>query len=145
MAVRDITSANSTAVMVVDTIFPIGFALEAYATDQSLSMGKSTIAETRMGVDGYMSAGFVPNIKTMTISFEQHSSSIKFLNQLYQLTEANRTIYEVTLVVTVPSVKKTYTFTGGVLKTAKPFADHKKVLDTVSYTFDFERMITASI
>lgn len=141
----NITSANATAVMVVDSLFPVGFALEAFSTDQSISMAEDTVTETRMGVDGKMAAGFVPSIKNVTISFEPFSSSVKYLEQLYQAMQANKKTYEVTLVVTVPSIGKTYTFTGGVLKTAKPFADHKKVLDPVNYSFDFEKMSIASI
>lgn len=141
----NITSANATAVMVVDSLFPAGFNLEAFSTDQSLAMGEETVTETRMGVDGKMAAGFVPSIKNMTISFEQFSPSVEYLEQLYQAMQANRKTYEVTLVATVPSIGKTYTFTGGVLKTAKPFADHKKVLDPVNYSFDFEKMSIASI
>lgn len=141
----NITSANATAIMVIDTLFPVGFALEAFATDQSISMGEDTVAETRMGVDGKMAAGFVPSIKTVTISFEEHSPSMAYLEALYNAMEANKKIYDVTLIVTVPSVSRVYTFTGGVLKTAKPFADHKKVLDPVNWTFDFEKMIPTKI
>lgn len=103
------------------------------------------MAETRMGVDGKMAAGFVPSIKNVTISFEPFSSSVAYLEQLALATEANRKTYEVTLIVTVPSIERTYTFTGGVLKTAKTFPDNKKVLDPVSYTFDFEKMIPVKI
>lgn len=141
----NITSANAAAVMVIDTLFPVGFSLEAFSTDQSISMGEVTMAETRMGVDGKMAAGFVPSIKNVTISFEPFSSSVAYLEQLALATEANRKTYEVTLIVTVPSIERTYTFTGGVLKTAKTFPDNKKVLDPVSYTFDFEKMIPARI
>jgi hypothetical protein len=42
--------------------------------------------------------------------------------------------------VKVPAVNKTYTYSGGVLKTGKPLPGLKKVLDPVSYGFDFEKM-----
>lgn len=141
----NITSANATAIMVIDTLFPVGFALEAFATDQSISMGEDKVTETRMGVDGKMSAGFVSSIKSVTISFEEHSPSVIFLNALYTAMQANKKIYEITLVVTVPSVNCVHTFTGGVLNTAKPFADHKKVLDPVNWIFDFEKLVTVKI
>ena len=136
----NITSANATAIMVIDTLFPVGFALEAFSTDQSIAMGEDTVTETRMGVDGKMAAGFVPSIKTVTISFEEFSPSVAYLEM-----QANKKIYDVTLVVTVPSVNRVFTFTGGVLKTGKPFADHKKVLDPVNWGFDFEKMIPTKI
>lgn len=131
--------------MVIDTLFPAGFTLEAFSTDQSISMGEVTMTETRMGVDGKMAAGYVPSIKPVTISFEPFSQSVAYLEQLAQAMEANRKTYEVTLVCTVPSIGRVYTFTGGVLKTAKTFPDNKKVLDPVNYTFDFEKMTPSSI
>lgn len=141
----NITSANASAIMIVNTLFPVGFALEAFSTDQSITMGEDTVTETRMGVDGVMAAGFVPSIKSVTISFEEFSPSVTYLQQLYQAMQANQKTYEVTLVATVPSIGKTYTFTGGVLKTAKVLADHKKVLDPVTYGFDFEKVAITSI
>lgn len=141
----NITSANASAIMVVDTLFPVGFALEAFSTDQSIAMGEDTVTETRMGVDGKMAAGFVPSIKTVTISFEEFSPSVAYLETLYNAMQANKKIYDITLVVTVPSVNRVFTFTGGVLKTGKLFADHKKVLDPVNWGFDFEKMIPTKI
>ncbi|MDE5682502.1 MAG: hypothetical protein K2I05_09310, partial [Mailhella sp.] len=141
----NITSANASAIMVVDTLFPVGFALEAFSTDQSIAMGEDTVTETRMGVDGVMAAGFVPSIKSITISFEEFSPSVTYLQQLYQAMQANKKKYDITLIVTVPSVSKSYTFTGGVLKTAKILADHKNVLDPVTYGFDFEKVTITSI
>lgn len=141
----NITSANATAVMVIDTLFPVGFALEEFSTDQSITMGEDTVTETRMGVDGRMAAGFTPTIKSVTVSFEEFSPSVTFLQTLYQAMQINKKTYDVTLIVTVPSVSKVFTFTGGVMKTAKSFPDNKKVLDPVSYSFDFEKMVILPI
>lgn len=141
----NITCANSQAIMVVDNLFPAGFPLQQYSTDQSISMGELTTAETRMGVDGGLAAGYIPSIKSVTISLEPFSKSIDYLETLYQLEDANMKKYNITLVITIPSIGKTFTYTGGVLKTGKPFADHKKVLDPVNWSFDFEKMIPTKI
>ena len=137
---NNITSANATAYMVVKDLYPTGFALNNFSTDQAVDQSEATIAETRMGVDGYMAAGYVPSIKAVTIQFEASSPSVQYLNNLYLASQKNRRTYEVTLLVKVPSVNKTYTYSGGVLKTGKPLPGLKKVLDPVSYGFDFEKM-----
>ena len=137
---NNITSANATAYMVVKDLYPTGFALNNFSTDQAVDQSEDTIAETRMGVDGYMAAGYVPSIKAVTIKFEATSPSVQYLNNLYLASQKNRRTYEVTLVVKVPSVNKTYTYSGGVLKTGKLLPGLKKVLDPVSYGFDFEKV-----
>lgn len=140
---NNITSANATAYMVVKDLYPAGFPLNNFSTDQAIDEAEDTIAETRMGVDGYMAAGYTPSIKNVTIQFEAASPSVAFLNNLYLASQKNRRTYEVTLVITVPAVKKTFTYTGGVLKTAKALPALKKTLDPVSYGFDFERKTIA--
>ena len=137
---NNITSANATAYMVVKDLYPTGFALNNFSTDQAVDQSEDTIAETRMGVDGYMAAGYVPSIKAVTIQFEASSPSVQYLNNLYLASQKNRRTYEITLVVKVPAVNKTYTYSGGVLKTGKLLPGLKKVLDPVSYGFDFEKV-----
>ena len=137
---NNITSANATAYMVVKDLYPTGFALNNFSTDQAVDQSEDTIAETRMGVDGYMAAGYVPSIKAVTIQFEATSPSVQYLNNLYLASQKNRRTYEITLVVKVSAVNKTYTYSGGVLKTGKLLPGLKKVLDPVSYGFDFEKV-----
>lgn len=136
---NNITSANATAYMVVKELYPAGFALNNFATDQAIDEAEDTVAETRMGVDGYMAAGYVPSIKAVTITFEATSPSVEYLNNLYLASQKNRRTYECTLVINVPSTGKVYTYSYGVLKTAKPLPALKTVLDPVSYAFDFEK------
>ena len=137
---NNITSANATAYMVVKDLYPTGFALNNFSTDQADDQSEDTIAETRMGVDGYMAAGYVPSIKTVTIQFEAASPSVKYLDNVYLASQKNRRTYEVTLVVKVPSVNRVYTYSYGVMKTGKVLPALKKTLDPVSYGFDFEKM-----
>ena len=137
---NNITSANATAYMVVKDLYPTGFALNNFSTDQAVDQGEDTIAETRIGVDGNMAAGYVPSIKTVNIQFEAASPSVPYMNNVYLASQKNRRTYEITLVVKVPAVGKTYTYSGGVLKTGKVLPSLKKVLDPVSYGFDFERI-----
>lgn len=137
---NNITSANSVAIMTVEELYPNGFQLQQFASDSAISQGDMTVAETRMGVDGYMVAGFTPNIKSLTTAFEASSPSIEYINNILQAMEQNRRVYRITLVVTVPSIDKTFTYSGGVLKSGKLLPDIKKVLDPITYGWDFEKV-----
>jgi hypothetical protein len=135
---RNITSANATGVIVVEDIFPSGITLDTFATDAALAMDEETIAETRMGVDGKMVAGYVPSIKVLTISLEAVSSAAKALDVVSATSHKNMNVYFSSLIFSVPALKQVWTFNNGVLKTLKSIPDVKKVLDIRTFKFDFE-------
>lgn len=134
----DITSANATVGMSVGGLFSIN--LENFSTDSSFTSDTIQVAETRMGVDGHMAAGFTPNIKTLTINLEAGSPSTEFMILLNQAQETNRKPYEVNMVVSIPSIGKRYTFSNGVLQSYKGLPDGNKVLGPTQWVFHFEDM-----
>lgn len=135
---RNITAANAVMVMKVEQLFPQGVRLEQFSTDAMVSQGDETFAETRMGVDGQMVAGYIDMIKTLTVTMEPSSPSIQYMDTLIKAMRTNRTVYTVTMVVTLPAVGKVFTFSNGVLKTGKLLADVQQTLAPIQYTFDFE-------
>lgn len=145
MSVGDITSANATVILQVKTLFPAGFELEQFSTDQSYSQGEITVAEDRMGVDGQLVAGWIPNIKTVTISLEASSPSYTYMATLYRACEKKRGFYTCTLIATVPSIGKTFTWTDGVLKSGTPVPAGKKVLDPTAWAFDFATLTIVDV
>lgn len=133
----DITSANASLVLTAEEILPSGVALQCFSTDQSFSQSETTVVEDRMGVDGSLAAGWIPAIKTVQVSLEAGSPSTVYLDMLARAMENNKRIYACTLVATVPSIRKIYTWTKGVLKTGTLVNSGKKVLDPTQWSFDF--------
>ena len=133
----NITSANASLVLIVDTFFPAGALLQHFSTDSMFELSEVTVTEDRMGVDGNLAAGWIPSIKTVKVDLEAGSPSMWFMDMLARAMESNRTIYKCTLIATIPSIRKIYTWTGGVLKTGTMVNNAKKVLDPTSWTFDF--------
>lgn len=133
----DITSANATAIMTVEDLYPAGFQLQMFGTDAAISQDSTQITDTRMGVDGYMVAGYTPMIKNVTITLEAPSPSVTFLKHLWRTMESNRKPYKCTLVCTVPSVLQIFTWTGGVLKEATPFPSMAQMLEPTTWLFHF--------
>lgn len=80
----DITSANASAVLTVDSLFPSGIELQMFATDQAVGQDSVDITETRMGVDGRMVAGFTPVIYPVTVTLEAASPSAKNLGTVWR-------------------------------------------------------------
>lgn len=134
----DITSANATAVLTVDELFPSGFQLQNFATDQSISTESQDITETRMGTDGKMVAGVTPSISVVTIMLEASSPSYANLAHLLDAMKANMRPYACTLTVTVPSINKVFEWSVGVLKSGTAVPALKKVLDPTTWVFHFQ-------
>lgn len=133
----DITSANATAIMTVEGLFPAGFQLQMFGTDAAISQDTTQITDTRMGVDGHMVAGYTPAIKNVTITLEAPSPSATFLRQLWRAMESNRKPYKCTLVCALPSIKQVCTWSNGVLKEGAPFPSMAQMLEPTTWLFHF--------
>ncbi len=138
MSLNNITSANASAILTVDTLYPAGIVLEQFATDQGINFDEVSYSQSRMGVDGKMTSGFIPSIKSLVLLLEASSPSLTALSQLAQMMTQNRTTYNCTLIVTIPSLNKVFTYSNGVLESGKVVPDNKKVLEPVSFRFQFE-------
>lgn len=136
---HDITSANSVLVMTVESLYPAGIRLQQFAVDNAATMDQVQIAETRMGVDGHMAAGYTPAIHPLVIHLEASSPSYDVMLTLYNAQRAMRKPLDVTIVATIPSISRAYTWSTGTLKTGTPFHSVQKVLSPSQWAFDFEK------
>lgn len=134
----DITSANASAVLIVEGLFPSGIELQMFGTDQAISMEAIDVAETRKGVDGKLVAGYVPAIYPVTVTLEAASPSHSNLATVWEAMAANRRVYACTLVCTVPSINTVFTWSTGVMKNGAPFPALEKVLGATTWAFDFQ-------
>lgn len=141
----DITSANAVAFLTVNTLFPAGIRLENWSADQAITADERQIAETRMGVDGKMTAGYVPSIHVLTLTFEPVSPSLKVIEQVVKATESSRRIYRCGIIITLPSLGKSYSYQNGVMMNDKLFPDIKKILDPVTVKWNFEKRSITSL
>lgn len=133
-----ITSANAQIIYKDNFFVKGGLLLQKFSTDQSISADEVTLAETRMGVDGKMAAGYTPNITPVTIMFEADSPSWRIIEQSVNAAKAVNATVECEITVSVPSIAKVYSYRNGVVKSLTDLA-LKKVLDPVTLKMDFER------
>jgi hypothetical protein len=134
----DITSANATVAMSVGGLFSVN--LENFSADSSFTTDTVQAAETRMGVDGHLAAGYTPAIKTVTINLEAGSPSTEYMQLLRQVQEVNKKPYRVQMVISIPAIGKRYTFSEGVLQSFKGLPDGQNVLSPTQWVFHFETM-----
>lgn len=141
----DITSANAVCVLTVENLYPSGVTLEQFAADGSFAVETATIAEARMGVDGHLAAGYTPNPRTVSFTFEANSPSLPVLRNIAESSALNRTVYKCQLQITVPSLKKEWKLKNGVMLSVHDIPDGKKVLNAVDCQFTFESCTSSSI
>jgi hypothetical protein len=140
----DITSANATGILTVDQLFPAGVELLMFGTDQAAVMDSLDITETRMGVDAHMVAGVVGNIYPLTLTLEAASPSTPALSTVWTSMRNNLVLYECSIAFTVPSIKKVFTWSRGVMKSGVIFPALKRVLDPTTWVFHFEKLDISS-
>ena len=111
-----------------------------FSADSAFKLDDVTVAETKMGVDGKMTAAVVPQIYTLTVNLEAASPSVQSLTHLWSAMMKTKKAYECTLVSSIPSLNRLYVFTRCVLTKGAPLPEVKKTLEATSWTFNFEAM-----
>lgn len=129
----DITSANATFSLNVPDVFPIAVQLQGFATDDAFATEAVDVAETMMGVDGRMSAGYVPFIVPMRIMLQADSPSIAAMEQWATAEIQAQAKYFANGVILLPSVGRQYSLSQGALRRITPTPAVKKVLQPVEY------------
>lgn len=137
---NDITSANIELIFSAEEICPNGVSVQQFSADQMYSAEDEQVAETRMGVDGFMAAGFTPSIKTLTLSLEASSPLYETFKNLKMAQDRNRKPYNCTIVARVPSIGQVFTWSEGVLHNTTWVPNASRVLDPTQWTFHFERL-----
>ena len=110
-----ITSANAVYMLTVAGLFPSPVQLQGFATDSAIDTEAVEVAETRLGVDGFMSAGWIPRMTKQTIALQADSPS-GFLFETWALTQdAQEEVFIANGVMIVPGIGRKYTLVRGVL------------------------------
>lgn len=138
MSDTTITSANSVFTIVVPGLFPAPVQLRGYSSDKAFTTEAVALAEVQMGVDGRMTAGFVPNPVKQTITLQADSPSKDIFTALIQAMKTAREVYFVSGSIALPSTGEAFTLTRGILTNAKQIPDAQKVLQPVDYVITWE-------
>ena len=133
-----ITSANSVFTIVIAGLFPAPVQLQGYASDKAFTTEAVDLAEVQMGVDGRMTAGFVPNPVKQTITLQADSPSKDIFTAVIQAMKTAREVFYISGSISLPSTGESFTLTRGILTNAKQIPDAQKVLQPVDYVITWE-------
>lgn len=142
---KTITSTNSEFIFSIPDIFPNPIPLQGYSADDAFTNEAVDIVETRMGVDGNMSAGYTPAITPITITLQADSPSIAAMDEWAGAVKSAREVVYADAIVVLPGPGKQYNLTKGTLKTIKQLPDVKKVVEPQTYVIHFQNVDPSDI
>lgn len=133
-----ITSANSIFIITVPGLYGSSVKLQGYATDKAFATEALEMSEVKMGVDGIMTAGYVPNPVKQKITLQADSQSKNIFNTIMSAMQQAKDIYWIQGVITLPSTGETFTLNQGVLSSLHPIPDAEKVLAPQEYEITWQ-------
>jgi hypothetical protein len=145
MADTTITAANSIFTIAASSLFPAPVQLEGYSSDKAFATDALELAEINMGVDGRMTAGYVPNPVNQTVVLQADSPSRAIFNAIIAATKVSGDVFYLTGLLSLPSTGEKFTLTRGILRTVKQIPDANKVLQPVDYVITWQSVDPAPL
>lgn len=138
-----ITSANAVYLLSISALFPVPQQLQQFSTDEIYATDPLEAAEIMMGVDGFLSAGFVfvPIMQTIMLQADSVSSAV--FDAWWANQQQQKDLFFATGSITLPSIKLKYTMSQGVLKTYQALADAGKTLKPRKFTIAWQNITSA--
>lgn len=128
MAGKTITSADAVITITVPDLFDAPIQLQQFSADNVFATESLASAEVVMGIDGYMTAGFVYVPIPMNIELLADSDSVEFFDQWWQANQRAKTVYYGEATVLLPAINTQYSLTRGVLNGFPAMPDAAKTL-----------------
>lgn len=140
-----LTSANSVLMLGVEGLFNVPVQIQGYAADDAFTIGDVDMAETVMGVDGKLSAGWIPAIKTLDIMMQADSASNDFFDALIAAESVAREKYVMNGSILVPGISRFFVLTRGFMKIGSVMPASKKILQPRKFTIDFQDIVRSPV
>jgi hypothetical protein len=136
---KTITSANSVFSLMVPPIFSSPVSVMGYASDSAFANDAIVMGEVTMGVDGIMSAGFIPKEVKQKITLSPDSPSKTLFDQWFAAMSSAREVIYAQGTLILPATQEVYVFTKGMMTTYHGAPAGKKVLQPVEYEITWEK------
>lgn len=145
MAERTITAADATFVISSADFALAATILEGYAADAAFATDNADTAETSLGVDGKLSAGWVPRSYNQTITLQPDSISRSVFDALVAAQDASRTVFRLNGVINLPGNQFSYSLSRGVLKNYSSMPNAQRVLQPMTFVIEWEKVLPVPI
>ena len=140
-----LTSANSVLMLGVANLYNVPIQIQGFATDDAFTAADVETAETMMGVDGKLSAGFTPYPTTIEISLQADSPSNLFFDAIINAELVAREKYVMNGSILIPSLGQLFSMTTGFLGKVTKVSAAKKVMQPRKFEIVFQSVVGAPV
>ena len=138
MGRNTITAANSIFMLQVPGLYDSPVKIEGFSTDAAVGADAVTPTVTEFGVDGRLSAGWVPTPKVITVTLAADSPSLSLVLDWLAVQDSAREVYACNATFTMPSIGQTYSGTRGFITNVPPMPTANKTLQSLAIQITFE-------
>ncbi len=142
---RFLTAANSIIHLGVAGLIATPTRLQGFSTEDVFSTDDVSSVETMMGVDGKLSAGYVPQPKIQRYVLQADSRSNDFFERWARQQDLTKEVYIATGLAHLLGLERKYVMTRGFLTTHNPVATMKKSAQPRTYTITWQEITSADI
>lgn len=140
-----ITSANAVLTLVIQGLYPTPQRIMGFATDDAFDSEPAEVGVTRLGVDGGLSAGWVPATTPMTIHLQADSPSIILFTTWDQTEQQISDKIPAEGSLSLPSRKMSYVMVNGFLRNIKRMPDARRVLEPQVFTIEWNKIVASAL
>lgn len=137
---KTLTAANSVIMLSVAGLFNTPQQLQGFAADDVFDTDQIDSAETVMGVDGKLSAGWIPFAVKQNFTLQADSDSMSFFETWYAAQQSVRELYVASGSIYLPSVGRKYAMRRGFLVNHSGTASAKKILQPRKFAITWEAL-----
>ena len=145
MAINSITAANATLMLSVAGLFNTPVQITGFDVDDVYDVEGIENAETKMGVDGTLSAGFIFVPIKQNFTIQADSASVAFFEAWYAAEQQKAEKYWASGTTTLPGISRVYQSLQGVLSNYSPLSSAKKVLQPRKFMITWQSVTGAPV
>lgn len=133
-----LTAANAVITLTIPGVFNQPQTLQQFAVDDVADVDTLTVAQTEMGVDGFLSGGYVFNAVVYTYSLQANSPSVFMFDQWKAAQDAALDTFTANGGLVLPSLGTKWTWTKGFLTQWSPAPNIKKITQVRKFQITWE-------
>lgn len=137
----DLTSASAIITITATGVFNLPQQLQGFGADDVYDVPAIVAGEKSMGVDGFLSAGFVFVDTPQDFTLQADSPSNVVFDQIYRYESTNRTKVVLQGVTIIPAVGLKWVAARGFLMSYSPAPAAGKILKPRKYNIAWERLV----
>ncbi len=141
-----ITAANASIVMAAPPVFVVPQVIQGFAPDDVFEVPSQRIAQTEMGVDGFLAVGYVFVIQPWNFTLQASSPSVQFFDALKAAQDAVKSTFFIQGTVDLPSTGNAYVLVDGTLVDYSPASSARQVLQPRRFGINWRQiLVTPSV